>query len=399
VSIAGNLRTMPFADLVQWLSNSFKTGTLVIDGPRYTTRIYFRRGSVVAVASDNPREMLGYYLVGWGYLGEDELQYLIEMQDHFKVMLGELVVQMGHLGRPEIDHLIRIKTEETIYDLMLWDEGNFRFLEGELPERDFLELQLPVHHFLLEGHRQRDERVRFSTLIPSSDHVPVLLEAPDASRLNNVEQAILEAIDGTRSIEEIALTVRVPEFNVLGFVFQGLQSGTMRLDGPSDQVRSTPGHSHAPWHEAIYDIEDRVQRERLFDALQMLAGIRDKYPESSDVGAFVEATEARIDDLLHSSQLSDRVILEPTAGLPELMNLDCAPAEGFVLSRINGFYSIQEVLSQLPGSDLQNRAILHNLLRRGLVKVRETRSVRRYRPTTAAEEALDVDTDDDPFQF
>ncbi len=390
---------MPFADLVQWLSNSFKTGTLVIDGPRYTTRIYFRRGSVVAVASDNPREMLGYYLVGWGYLTEEELQYLIEMQDHFKVMLGELVVQMGHLGRPEIDHLIRIKTEETIYDLMLWDEGNFRFLEGELPERDFLELQLPVHQFLLEGHRQRDERVRFSTVIPSSGHVPVMLETPEPGKLNVVEQAIFEAIDGTRSIEEIALTVRVPEFDVLGFVFHGLESGRVRLEGPSDEVRSTPGHSHAPWHDAVHEIEDRVERDRLFDALQMLAAIRDKYPESPDVGAFVAATEERIDDRLHSSQLSDRVVLEPTAGLSELMNLDCAPAEGFVLSRINGFYSVREVLRQLPGSELQNRAILHNLLRRELVKVSETRSVRRYRATATAEELPAVETDDDPFQF
>ena len=399
MSVAGNLRTMPFADLVQWLSNSFKTGTLVIDGPRYTTRIYFRRGSVVAVASDNPREMLGYYLVGWGYLTEEELQYLIEMQGHFKVMLGELVVQMGHLGRPEIEHLIRIKTEETIYDLMLWDEGNFRFLEGELPERDFLELQLPVHQFLLEGHRQRDERAHFTTLIPNSNHVPVVVDAPDAGALNQVEQAILSAIDGSLSIEEIALTVRVPEFDVLGFVFHCLQKNQMLLQLPSDEIRSTPGHSHAPWHEAVYDIEDRVERDRLFDALQMLAVIRDKYPDNPDAGAFVAATETRIDERLHAGQLSDRITLEPSAGLSELMNLDCAPSEGFVLSRINGFYTVQEVLSQLPGSDLQNRAILHNLLRRGLVKIREARSVRRYRKTASAEEPYTVDTDDEPFQF
>ncbi len=314
-------------------------------------------------------------------------------------MLGELVVQMGHLGRPEIEHLIRIKTEETIYDLMLWDEGNFRFLEGELPERDFLELQLPVHQFLLEGHRQRDERTHFTTLIPSSNHVPVVVDAPDAGGLNQVEQAILSAIDGSLSIEEIALTVRVPEFDVLGFVFHCLQKSQMRLQLPSDEIRSTPGHSHAPWHEAVYDIEDRVERDRLFDALQMLAVIRDKYPDNPDAGAFVAATETRIDERLHAGQLSDRITLEPSAGLSELMNLDCAPSEGFVLSRINGFYTVQEVLSQLPGSDLQNRAILHNLLRRGLVKIREARSVRRYRKTVPAEEPYTVDTDDEPFQF
>jgi len=399
VSIAGNLRTMPFADLVQWLSNSFKSGTLVIDGPRYTKRIYIRRGAVVAVASDNPREMLGYYLVGWGYLTEEELHYLIEMQDHFKVMLGELVVQMGHLSREDMDHMIRVKTEESIYDLMLWDEGNFRFLEGELPERDFLEMQLPVHHFLLEGHRQRDERARFVRRIPSPDWVPLVTAPLNPRQFTKDEQAILEAIDGQRSIAEIALVARVREFDVLAVVFQGLEEGHMHLAEPSQEIRSTPGHSHAPWHETVHDIEDRVERNRLFDALQLLAAIRDKYSGNSEADAFVTATEARIGDRLHASQPFDRVILEPCAGLAELMNLDCAPAEGFVLSRINGFYSVLEVLSQLPGSELQNRAILHNLLRRGLVKVREARSVRRYRNASGVDETFEIDEEGDPFEL
>jgi len=175
MSIAGNLRTMVLADLLQWLSASGKTGTLVIDGPEYTKRLYFRQGTVVAVASDNPREMLGYYLVGWGHLSEEELEYVVGMQGHFSVMLGELVVRMDLVTRQDLDRVLLVKTQETIYDLLLWDEANFRFLEGALPDRDFLEITLPVESILVEGFRQREERRQIVQVIASSGCVPALV--------------------------------------------------------------------------------------------------------------------------------------------------------------------------------------------------------------------------------
>ena len=81
MSIGGNLRTMPFADLLQWVSQSRKTGTMVIDGEKYSKKVYFREGKVIAAASDNPKEFLSYYLVGWGYVSDDELSELLDMQE------------------------------------------------------------------------------------------------------------------------------------------------------------------------------------------------------------------------------------------------------------------------------------------------------------------------------
>ncbi len=399
MSIAGNLRTMPFADLVQWLSSAMKTGTLVIDGTRYTKRIILRRGTLVTVSSDNPREMLGYYLVGWGYLTEDELQYLIEMQAHCRVMLGELVVQMGHLTRDDLAAVMRVKTEESLYDLMTWEEANFRFLDGELPERDFIELEIPVQRILLEGHRQRDERALFARRIPSAACVPVPLHQPLPTPPGEVGQAVVEQLDGERTIEEIALAARVPDFAVMRVVFVGLEGGWLRLETPTEIRRATPGWSHAPWNDALRDVEDRIDRDRLLDAYNLLSAAREKWGSEPEARRAFSATEGRLVERLDTSAISGRVILEPTARLDELLNLDCAPAEGFVLSRINGFYSVQEVLSQLPGGDLQNRIILHNLLRRGLAKIREERSVRRWKVPEGGGEPFEVGADDEPFEL
>ena len=379
VSITGNLSTMPFADLVQWVASSHKTGTLVVDGAKYTKKIYFRRGYLIAVASDNPREMLGYYLVGWGYLLEEDLRYIVEMQDYFQVMLGELMVKLGRLSREELDFVLRLKSEETIYDLILWDEGNFRFLDNELPQRDFQEVQLHIQHFLFEGFRQRDERQRMAEIVPDALHVPALVNQPDESRLNPIEQSILTAVDGERSFEQLALLCRVPEFDVLSFAYQAVQDGYMAIYPPQEgTVEATPGTSLAPWQETVFEVEDRLVRGRLLDALHLVATMRDKYRDFTEAMEVAGSLEEKIESVVDGSPLSATVILEPAARLDELVNLKCAPSEGFVLSRINGFYAVEEVLAQLPGSPLHNRVILHNLLRRGLIKVRESTAVSRF---------------------
>ena len=58
---------MGFGDLMQWLATSEKTGALIVEGVKHSKKHFFRHGNLLAAASDNPREMLGYYLVGWGY--------------------------------------------------------------------------------------------------------------------------------------------------------------------------------------------------------------------------------------------------------------------------------------------------------------------------------------------
>jgi len=386
-AIAGNLRMMPFPDVMQWLSASGKTGTLVIDGPQYTKRLMFKRGWLTAASSDNPREMMGYYLVGWSHLTEEQLESLIEMQAEVKVVLGELATRMELLSEEELNHVLRVKTEETLFDLMTWEEGNFRFLEGELSERGYRDVvKIPVERLLLEGHRQRDERRRMAELIPDGRHIPALIGEPEKGSLSERDLAIANAVDDRRSIEEIARICRVPKFTIFSFTFRGLHSGLLALYPPAGDEQMTPGLSDAPWHQAARQIEDLLQRGRFLDSLHLVAELDQKYGDHQEVRALVARLEEGIGHRLDEGPLQLDGVLEPAIELDELFRLDCAPAEGFVLSRVNGSYTIQEVLAQLPGTDLYNRVLLHNLLRRGLVRLKDTGSMRPYTPDPVNDE-------------
>ncbi len=378
MAISGNLRTMPFADLLQWIAMSQKTGTLVIKGRRFTKKILFKVGRVEAVTSNNPREHLGYFLVGWGYLAEEELQNMLSVQQSQKVALGELLVKYGKMTREDVDRIIRIKTEQTVYDLMMWEEGEFFLLDDDAPRREFQGLSLPVDHFLFEGARQADEMRRIRDVIPDSTYVPRILQAVDEQALSPQQLGILWEVNGAQSIECIGLRCRLPVFEVFSFVYHGLKAGVFGLDAPAPKVQTIPGAGQATWREQLREAENSFTMGDFYESYKQLCTVREKFAGTQEAVLAADKLEERIDREFAKTELSGDVILELALTLQEVAFLNCAPEEGFVLSRINGMYALPQILPQLPGPRLKNQLIIHNLMQRGIVKVQESRAVSRY---------------------
>lgn len=375
MTIAGNLRTMGVGDLIQWLAASRKTGTLIIDGPEFTKKLFFRQGDVVAVASDNPKEMLGHYLVGWGLCTPPELESLIKSQESEPAMLGELAVKKGSISPDDLSDVVTVKTQETLFDLILWESGDFRFIERDFPDKNFQEVPLPVTSFLFEGHRQKDERQQMLDLVPDTTNVPILIALPEG--LNDTDMALVTQMDGRGSIEEIALANRRTVFDTLKLVHTCVKSGLMQVHSSgksptlSDQITS-------PWMATERQITALLGRGRFLSALKLINEEQENYPADQAFLNWVSEMFKQIEQALNEEKLGETDFLELGIELDDLVKLDCDPAEGFVLSRITGLYTVEQVLRQLPGSRLNNRVIIHNLIRRGLIKPREATSVRRF---------------------
>ena len=88
MGIEGNLSTMELAELLQWLAQSRKTGSLVVDNGQVEKRIFFQDGIIIGSASTDPREYLGHFLVSHGFLSEEQLVAAIRQQDESKMLLG-----------------------------------------------------------------------------------------------------------------------------------------------------------------------------------------------------------------------------------------------------------------------------------------------------------------------
>ena len=354
LSISGNLRTMPFSDLLQWVSQSRKSGTLSVEGKPYNKKIYFRDGLVAAASSENPKEYLGYYLVGWNYVAEDELDELRDMQEQHGTLLGELLVIIGRLSREKLQHILQVKTEESIYELFLWQEGDFRFLENILPARKFQPLNLPVEMIILEGVRRMDEWARCRELIPDESWIPNLVRAVDVEQLGEIELNILREINGQNSIERIALTNRMASFHVLMFIYQGMTHDLFEIRPPEDDITAIPGFSKGTWMTMIHQVEEKLDEGDLLAAFHRLAEIRNKFADQPEAAK-----------MLH---LTDTAVLKLAVPASELTSLSCSPQEGFLLSRIDGSYCLGEILKMIPGSELENRLLVNNLVLKGVVQ-------------------------------
>ena len=374
MSISGNLRTMPFADLLQWVSQSRKTGTLAVEGPEYNKKVYFRDGLVVASSSENPKEYLGYYLVGWNYLNEEELQELLDMQDRHGTLLGELLVIIGRISREDLTNILQIKTEETIFELFLWEEGDFRFLENILPAKKFQPLGLAIDMIILEGVRRKDEWLRIRDSIPDPQWIPKLVRAVDVQEIGATELGILREINGRNSIEEISLACRLPLFHTLHFVYSGFEAGLFELKPPTTTETVIPGFSQGAWRVLLKEAERAIAAGDLMRAWQQLREIREKHAQQREANELGTGIERKILQELDQRHLDASAVLELAVPPAALFSLECSPEEGFLLSRINGVYTVQEIVRQMPGPEVETRLLIDRLLRRRTLRVKHDKT-------------------------
>ena len=219
MAITGNLRTMQLSELLQWLSMGQKTGTLVIRGSPGEKRIYFDRGRIVSSSSTVEREYLGHFLVALGYITEVELTRAMEVQEESKILLGKILVMIGAISEDDLTAILRQKAAETIYDIFLWTEGAFEFVDGEVPRLPMVPMSVDVTGIVMEGLRRYDEWARIRTRLRSLGEIPAIVAPIDVLALSPREQIVVKAIDGLRSVSEIAAATHNSDFFLAGFVF------------------------------------------------------------------------------------------------------------------------------------------------------------------------------------
>jgi hypothetical protein len=269
MAIAGNLRTMQLSELLQWLSTGLKTGTLVVRGAPGEKRIYFNNGRVTSSSSTLEREHLGRFLVGFGFITEEELIRALEVQQESRILLGKILVMIGAIKEEELADLVRLKAAETIYDIFLWTEGSFAFIDGEIPSLPMVPISSDVTGIVMEGLRRYDEWQRIKTRIPTMRVIPAVV-MPVEDELPERDKMILAATNGRRAIDQIALETHNPDFHVAKLIYDLMLTGHVMLVGEREEAPSEP---------VFAEIEPIEEEPSSFDPL--MSGDLHMIPESA----------------------------------------------------------------------------------------------------------------------
>lgn len=373
MSITGNLKTMELAELMQWLSQSKKTGTMIIDNGTVKKQIHFQQGRIISSASTDPKEHLGHFLVSHGFINETELSNAIQMQEKTGMLLGKILVTIGAISEEDLNRLLRLKAEESLYDIFSWSEGEFRFLDQQLPERTFIPMNLEVTGLVLEGARRMDEWRRIREVIPSAAALPVaLVDGFDDTGLTAGEKKILDLVDDEHTIEEIALETHASEFHVCRVIFDQVQKKSIKVIKPrwAAKPEAAPSLSEDVDAQSLVEAAERhLDRDNYEQALRHLRAARSLEPDSKEIQKTVEAGETRLREALEAEGVTLKSIPHLSTNLQELTASKISPQEGFMLTRINGTYDIEAIVKISPIPQLDALLVFWRLLREGHISM------------------------------
>ncbi len=375
MAVTGNLKTMLPGDLLQWLSLGQKSGKLVVANKSVEKRIFFRHGRVISSASNDPREYLGQFLISHGFLTEAELMKAMEVQQQSGILLGKILVMIDVITEPDLLRLMRLKAEEEIYDVFLWPDGEFNFLDDELPTMEMIPLKIDVTGIIMEGSRRVDEWSRIREVIPHDVMIPIVARTIDPSTLEDVERTIVNAIDGRRTIAELELEARSSSFVVCstlhrlareGFVRlvePGAEKGPMVEEKPPAEVMTESGEVASLLTRAQQALKskDYEKTQRLLKAAENLD------PNQAHVRSAIKGAEAVILADLHGQGLNESRVPRIAKPVAEITQMNFSPNEGFILSRINGQYDIGSLMKISPIREPDAMLIFYKLWKDGII--------------------------------
>jgi hypothetical protein len=368
LGITGNLKTMQLGELFQWLSLGSKTGTLLIGGHGVEKRIYFHDGRIASTSSSDQREYLGHFLVSHGYITEEELKMAMEVQEESQILLGRILVMINAISEPDLLRLMKKKAEESIYDVFLWTEGEFEFVDGDLPDQKMVPLSLDVTGIIMEGMRRYDEWQLIRQRVPDSSVVPEIVRPLDMNALADREKLIVPYIDGARSIEEIALQTHNAEFNVSKLVCDGLRSGTMRL---AERPAKPSAPAVPPTGSEIDHFLQRGRAQLKEDpqaAYRLFKAAHELDPSDGRTAEAMREAEREIKAGLARDGVSVEKVPELSIPLQALTQRSFSPQEGFVLSRINGQWDVKAIMKISPMKELDVLMIFQKLHRDQVIR-------------------------------
>lgn len=373
MGLKGNLATIILPDVLQWLSTSQKTGILHVRGAQgVTKKVFFKAGVVVSSASSDPREYLGQFLISRGYLTEEQLNKAMETQLKTGIMLGRILLMIGVLEEHELQAMLQLKAEENLYDLFLWEEGEFAFEDLPAIEDGMVQANLDVTSTVMEGIRRKDEWMRIRRVFPTDrvvlGHTDKKL-LMDGLKPNSMLVKVYNAIDGQRSLADLALEFHSTEFHVSETAYKLFEKGLCEVafEKPTPHEESFNLVQRGLLKEAARALDDK----RYEEAANLYRYLKRTFPDDEEVLKGLTIAEEGMSQSFFKEVVPLRSILELAVPLRELMTRqDITPQEGYIASRVNGNWDINAILKTCPMPEREALKAIRKLIDRKVLAVK-----------------------------
>jgi hypothetical protein len=228
MSLKGNFETFNLNSIFQLLGDDQKTGVLKVNNEDKEIRIYLKDGEIIYATGSQNTDRLGHFLKRQGIISQEQLQESLKKGKAEKKALGKILLEKGVLTPKNLQEIIHQQIEHLIFNLFLWDKGEFEYNDAALNLKGMIVAKINVVSLLLEASRRIDEISILKKHIPNDMLVYRIsgkVSDKDEITLNSAELKILGLIDGRRSIRQVMRDGGLDEYAAYKILYSLLSSG------------------------------------------------------------------------------------------------------------------------------------------------------------------------------
>lgn len=363
MGLKGDLSTMGLEDILQWLALGKKSGVLELKGFHHTKRVSFQDGRITSVWSSDPREYLGQYLLAYNRITEDQLREALATQEDENLLLGRILVNRQLVTESEIRRIVQLKVEESLYDCFLWDLGYFEFHDGDASKSRPMLLSLEVTGIILEGARRKDEWKVIRQAVKGGDAVVAAVSEAIAEMLPLAPEDadLLSRVDGQKTLDQLVIEMRALEFKLHKQIYDLLVKGMLRIVHPGGKLGD-----HSSLH--LQRARQLVEKQKLQEAQEELRRVLTDQPRLQEASRMLQVVEHMLGDKV----VDEHMVPELAVELEQLMQANLGPNEAFLATRVNGVWTVRDIISISPFTKEECLAIFAKLMKRGILKANES---------------------------
>lgn len=283
MAIEGPLEELSIHDVLQLLDLARKTGVLTVRSDRLNDEaiIHFDHGAVLFAVRRRSNRQLGQLLLHAGKITERELQRALEIQhENPSRRLAEVLLEMGSASEEDIHLQLRFQMEETIFEVMGWTQGYFRFDERREIAHQQVGVRVRVESLLMEGARRIDEWTRLESKVPNDEAVPALAPVDEREsaplELHPQEWEVLAEIDGERDVRQLAVAVGKSSFEVARIVFGLVSMGVVEVHERRSRM------PERKLYAAVREVESLLTEGEVEEASRRVGELEATYAERAE---------------------------------------------------------------------------------------------------------------------
>lgn len=219
----GELSTLEFADLLQWMELNRRSGRLTLDRGNDRRVVDWKDGEIVYVSGCLPRDRLAAALHRGKALPASVLYGLLARNFTSDTNLTRLILEGGHDTLPQLSRRVEELARRLLFEVFEWPDGRFAYDPDSRVEKILrIRLKLPAQALAFQAVKALDEARRRKPRESREEAEPVPAADADPSFWDVAERAglALDPKEGRRREREHheftrRLRRRLARFNAL----------------------------------------------------------------------------------------------------------------------------------------------------------------------------------------